>query len=166
MGEMIDVVDVNDDVIGSATREDVYLKKLRHRIVHVLVFDNQENIALQLRSKKCSFCPHYWSSSAGGHVKSKESYEKAALRELEEEIGISEDLEFFSKDIYKKKNLPEKIIVVFKCVFSGMFNINKREVEKIKFFSVDEIKKMIKNKERFHPELLFLLKKYFNIVQD
>lgn len=40
-------------------------------------------------------------------------------------------------------------------------SIDSNEVEKIKWLSIKEIKMMLNNKEKFHPECEFLLKKCF-----
>ncbi|MCA9460196.1 MAG: NUDIX domain-containing protein, partial [Nanoarchaeota archaeon] len=82
--ELLDIVNRKDEVIGVASKEDVYKKSLTHRIVHILIFNDKNELALQLRSKKVSFCPSHWSTSVGGHVQSGESYEGAALREYQE----------------------------------------------------------------------------------
>lgn len=160
MPEFLDIVDANDQVIGKATRDDIYKKSLCHRIVHVLIFDEQGNLALQLRSKKVSFCPSHWSTTVGGHVQTGESYEEGALREFKEELGTTNPLEFFSKDWYEANGL-RKFLTTYKTVYSGPFNPNPDDVERVDFFSADEIKDMIDRGEKFHPELLFLLKKYF-----
>lgn len=39
----------------------------------------------------------------------------------------------------------------------------KKELLKVCFFSLEEIQKMVDKGEKFHPELLFLLKKHFGI---
>ncbi|RLE41746.1 hypothetical protein DRJ48_04965 [Candidatus Woesearchaeota archaeon] len=159
--EVLDVVDKDDNIIGKAPKKEVYRKLLRHRIVHVLIFDNKGRMALQLRSKRVSFCPGHWCTSVGGHVQSGESYEEAALREYQEELGTTSKLEFFSKDSYEVAGCPPKVLVTFKTQHDGPFFPNPDVVAKLEFFSIKEIEKMIKSGEKFHPELLFLLRKYF-----
>ena len=38
--EIIDVVDINDNIVGHSHRHDVHEKKLLHRSAHILVFNN------------------------------------------------------------------------------------------------------------------------------
>ena len=163
--EFMDFVNEKDEVVGKALQKDIYGKLLTHRIVHVLVFNDKNEMVLQLRSKNKNFTPGHWSTSAGGHVQSGETYEQAALRELEEELGIKTKLEFLSKDLYNDKSRPgmEKFLGVFRTTYQGRFKINPEEVERVEFFSLDKIQKMIDGGEKFHPELLFLLKKHFGI---
>ena len=86
--EYIDVVNMEDNVVSKADRREIYKKKLPHRIVHVLIFNEKNEMALQLRSQTVRFCPGYWSTAVGGHVQSGEGYKQAALREFEEDISI------------------------------------------------------------------------------
>jgi len=159
--EILDIVDLNDNVVGYATKEDVYNKLLCHRVVYILIFNEQGEMALQLRSLKVLFCPRHWSTAVGGHVQCGETFKEAAEREYLEELGVRSKIEFFSKDLYQVPNRPDKIITTFKTQFNGPFKTDSAEVERIDFFNWDKIKEMIKNGEKFHPELLFLLNKYF-----
>ncbi|MDO8741375.1 MAG: NUDIX domain-containing protein [Candidatus Woesearchaeota archaeon] len=161
--EFLDSVNENDEITGRASKKEIYEKQLLHRIVHVLVFNDKGEMALQLRSKCTSFCPLHWCTSAGGHAQSGESYEKAALRELKEEIGTMAKIDFAHKDLYTVTGNFRKFLATFRTVFNGSFKINPVEVEKVEFFSLDKIQKMIKDREKFHPELLFLLRKHFNM---
>jgi len=161
MPEILDIVDLNDRVISQATRDEVYAKSLHHRIVHILIFDEAGRMAMQKRSQTVSYCPGYWSTAVGGHVQSSENYEQAALREFAEELGTSCAIEFFSKDLYEAKGSPIKFVAAFKATYTGVFNPNPDDVETIDFFALQEIKAMIDRGEKFHPELLFLLNRYF-----
>src|SRR3989338_2368529 len=96
--ELMDFVNEKDEVIGKALQKDIYGKLLTHRIVHVLIFNDKGEMALQLRSKNKNFVPDHWSTSAGGHVQSGETYEQAALRECEEELGIKLKMQFLFKN--------------------------------------------------------------------
>ena len=88
-GEIFDVVDANDQVTGTATRAEVHAQNLLHRAVHVFVFNKRGDLLLQKRSRLKDSCPSLWDSSVAGHLDSGESYEAAAVRELEEEMGIA-----------------------------------------------------------------------------
>ena len=109
------------------------------------------------------FCPNGWTTSAGGHVSSGENYKQAALREYQEELGVSSPLELAYEDIYEDGCGLKKFLQIFKTIHNGPFQPDREKVHEIRFFTFDEIKKMIDVGEIFHPELLFLLKKYFNI---
>jgi len=159
--EFLDIVDENDVIIGKAEKDEIYRKQLRHRIVHVLVINNQGEIALQLRSNNVSFCPLYWCTSASGHVQSGEDYEQAALREYQEELGTTSELEWLGKELYQCDISPDKFLGIFTTKFTGQFKPDANVVKEITFCSIGRIKEMISNKEKIHPELLFILNKYY-----
>lgn len=162
--EFIDIVDGKDQVVGKATYADIYLRLLTHRIVHILIFNDRGEMAIQKRSKSKSFMPSAWSTAVGDHVRSGETYEQAALREFREELGMYLPLELLSKDPYEDRVYEKglkKFLTTFKCDYNGPFSLNHEEVESIDFFSLKEIKTMIKRGDKFHPELLFLLKVHY-----
>jgi isopentenyldiphosphate isomerase len=162
--EILDIVDLEDKVIGKASRDDIYKNLHTHRIVHVLLFDKKGRMALQLRSKKVSFCPNHWSTAVGGHVQTGETYETAAMREFEEELGTKTKIEFLFRDFFiNPNNQSKKFLETFKAIYEGPFNPNLDDIEKVQFFSIKEIQEMINKGEKFHPELLFLLKKNYGI---
>jgi 16S rRNA (adenine1518-N6/adenine1519-N6)-dimethyltransferase len=86
--EVFDVVDENDEVIEQRTRGDVHRLGLRHRAVHVLMFNRHGDLFLQQRSHLKDVSPMAWDSSAAGHLDSGESYAEAAVREIREELGV------------------------------------------------------------------------------
>lgn len=86
--ELLDVVDVNDQVIGVKTRGEIHARGLMHRAVHILVFNSRGQLFLQKRSLSKDEQPGMWDSSAAGHVDSGEGYLQCAERELDEELGI------------------------------------------------------------------------------
>ena len=87
--EIFDVVNERDEVVGQNTRREVHRLGLKHRAVHVLVFNSRGETFLQKRSMNKDREPGKWDSSASGHVDSGEDYDACAVRELREEIGLS-----------------------------------------------------------------------------
>ena len=85
--ELFEIVDDQDDVVGQALRSEVHRLGLKHRAVHVLVFNQCGEVFLQRRSMTKDCHPGVWDSSASGHLMVGETYDHAALRELEEELG-------------------------------------------------------------------------------
>jgi isopentenyl-diphosphate delta-isomerase type 1 len=86
--EWFDVVNERDEVVGRATRREVHATGLWHRAVHVLVFDQEGRVFLQKRSMLKDLSPGLWDSSCSGHLDAGEDYDRAAVRELAEEIGV------------------------------------------------------------------------------
>lgn len=163
MREFLNIVNQQNKIIGKALKTEIYQRLLTHRIAHLLIFNDQGKMALQLRSRHKSFCPLHWGTAAGGHVRVGETYKQAILRECEEELGYKTKVEFMAKDLYDDGSGLKKFLATFRAIANGPFNINSAEVDKVDFFDLDQMRQMIKKGERFHPELLFLLRKHFDI---
>ena len=95
--ELFLVVDDNDTILGTERRAVVHARGLRHRSVHVLVFNPAGELLIQLRSAAKDSYPLHWDNSVGGHVGPGETYEQAAARELAEELGLRGPLRFLRK---------------------------------------------------------------------
>lgn len=87
--EMLDVVDEHDRVIGTAPRGEVYARGLRHRCVFVFVRDGQGRVFVHRRTPDKLVFPSLYDMFVGGVVGAGEAYDDAALREAEEELGVS-----------------------------------------------------------------------------
>ena len=87
--EFFDVVNERDEPVSRALRREVHARALRHRAVHVLVFDQRGQVFLQKRSMKKDLSPGLWDSSCSGHLDAGEGYDAAAVRELGEELGLT-----------------------------------------------------------------------------
>src|SRR5258708_25071344 len=86
--EIFDVVNDRDEVIGQACRAEVHRTGLKHRAVHLLIFNARGEIFLQKRSLKKDNFPGVWDSSSSGHLDQGEAYDACVLREVWEELGI------------------------------------------------------------------------------
>src|SRR5215204_2411337 len=89
--EIFDVVNELDEVIGKELRREVHRRGLKHRAIHVLVFNSSGEVFLQKRSMTKDTFPGAWDSSASGHLDCGEDYDACAIREAREEIGLRLD---------------------------------------------------------------------------
>lgn len=86
--ELLDVVDEHDEVVGRVRRGEVYARGLRHRCVFVLVRDAEGRVFVHRRTAAKLVFPSMYDMFVGGVVGAGESYDAAALREAEEELGV------------------------------------------------------------------------------
>ncbi|MFE2295859.1 NUDIX domain-containing protein [Streptomyces sp. NPDC059452] len=87
--EILDIVDENDEVIGQAPRGEATARGLRHRCVFIEARDAEGRVFVHRRTATKLVFPSYYDMFVGGVVGAGESYDEAALREAEEELGVS-----------------------------------------------------------------------------
>ncbi|MDI3418924.1 NUDIX hydrolase [Streptomyces luteolus] len=87
--EILDIVDEQDRVVGTAPRGEAYAKGLRHRCVFILARDAKDRVFVHRRTPTKLVFPSMYDMFVGGVVGAGEAYDTAALREAEEELGVS-----------------------------------------------------------------------------
>ena len=132
--ESFPVVDKNDRWLRDAPRTEVHGNKLRHRAVHILIFNANGDVFLQKRSRWKDRHPLLWDSSAAGHVSAGEEYDAAALRELDEELGISTELKRITK-LPASEQTGQEFIWLYRGRHDGPFRLAPSEIEHGEFFS-------------------------------
>ncbi len=163
MVEVLDVVDVNDNVVGQATREECHKNMLRHRAVQIFVFDLDGKVFVQKRSKKKDAFPRMYEASCSGHVQSGEACRQAAVRELAEELGIThQEHELKEVFTFKLRAQPEHIIIAqyaLQCECVGA--LQKEEVESGRFMAWDEMLHQVEQRpKQFTPGCIAALERY------
>jgi 16S rRNA (adenine1518-N6/adenine1519-N6)-dimethyltransferase len=140
--EMFDVVNEGNEVTGQAPRGDVHAKNLRHRAVHVFVLNKHGELWLQLRSHLKDVHPLRWDSSAAGHLDAGESYAAAAVRELQEELGIEAATEHVG-DIPATERTGWEFVELHRARHNGPMNYAPDEIASGAFFRAEQIQDWI-----------------------
>ena len=159
--EIFDVVDDRDRIIGKQTRREVHRRGLKHRAVHVLVFNPRGEIFLQKRSFKKDTFPGAWDSSASGHLDSGETYDACAVREVREEIGL-----FLDKTPKRLFKIPacaqtgQEFVWVYRKESTGPFRLNLDELECGAFFKPDHVNRWMAERPRDFADAFRLIWKY------
>ncbi|NGO13608.1 NUDIX domain-containing protein [Streptomyces sp. HC44] len=87
--EILDIVDEHDRIVGQAPRGEAYARGLRHRCVFIQVRDASGRLFIHRRTPTKLVFPSLYDMFVGGVVGAGETYDDAALREAEEELGVS-----------------------------------------------------------------------------
>lgn len=132
--ERFPLVDKNDRISGYASRAEVHGNNLRHRAVHILIFNQIGDLYLQQRSRWKDRHPLKWDSSAAGHVTAGESYNETARRELKEELGVDVPLKRIFK-LAASARTDHEFICGYCGVVSEDLAPNKCEIESGVFFA-------------------------------
>lgn len=145
------VVDEEDKVIGSKDRDEVNQKDI-YRVSALWIRNSRGDSLLAQRALTKSHHPGKWGPAVAGTVEEGEDYGKNIYKEAEEEIGLTGEIfktgpkeresgvyDHFTQWYIVEIDKPEKEFVV-----------DKREVERIKWFSKQELREEIsKNPDKF-----------------
>lgn len=140
--ELFDEVDEHDRVIGPKPRGYIHVNNLRHRAVHIELFNSRGELYLQRRSPWKDLNPSKWDSSAAGHVDAGESYAQAASRELGEELGVHTTLARIGA-LPCSKETSWEFVEVFRGCHEGPFRLAGLEVETGGFFPLEQISRWL-----------------------
>ena len=98
--EFVDIVDESDSIIGTASWKEMNEKNLLHRTSNTIVLNSKGKLFVHQRAEHLKLYPGLWDVKFGGSVRSGESYEDAAKRELFEDIGLfDEDYFIYYEDV-------------------------------------------------------------------
>jgi 16S rRNA (adenine1518-N6/adenine1519-N6)-dimethyltransferase len=137
-GELLAVVDQNDQPLKPTDRATVHRENLLHRAVHILLVNHRGELLLQKRSYRKDRFPRRWDSSAAGHVDADESYQDCATRELQEEIGVVATLAKLGR-VPASEVTGHEFIEIFAGIHDGPFHWNQHEIETGGFFKLDMV---------------------------
>jgi 16S rRNA (adenine1518-N6/adenine1519-N6)-dimethyltransferase len=142
-GEIFDIVNDADEVIGQKTRHEAHSQNLQHRAVHVLIFNRRGELFLQRRSRWKDVAPLTWDSSAAGHVASGRDYDETAAREVTEELGVSTPLIFRGK-IRPSRATGNEFVAWYSGTHEGPFRLPPAEIECGEWFEQTLLERWIK----------------------
>lgn len=163
MSEAIIGVDESDNEVRAVSKVEAHHSSgILHRAFSVLLFDSNNRLLLQKRASHKVTFPNVWANSCCSHPLYSESerelgdalgVKRAAIRKLNQELGISEsqvpisDFSFMTKMVYSSRMNEEWIereidhILVIKADVD--VKINENEVSEIKWVSQEELEAML-----------------------
>lgn len=163
--EMLDVLNENGIPTGKiSSRKEVHQNGYWHRAIIVAIVNEDNKILIQKRSSKKEKFPGLWDLSVAGHVPFSQDSVSCAASEIMEEVGYMlkktvnvKDFRFmtsFRNQISLSDTFIENQFYDF-FVYNANINledleIQKDEVEEVRYATVFEIKTMIE-KGLFHP---------------
>ena len=141
--ELLDLVDADNTVIGTVARSRVHgAPALRHRAVHVLVYDDRGRLLLQKRAAGKEIQPGKWDTSVGGHLAAGESYPAAAVRETAEELGlvIDEDALVPVHGFVWRSPVETEHVTSYRIECGGPFRPHPEEIDELRFWSAEQLR--------------------------
>jgi 8-oxo-dGTP pyrophosphatase MutT (NUDIX family) len=153
--ELVDIVDDDDIVIDTVTRSEMRSRRLQHRSVGIAVVSSDGRLLIHRRSLAKDIWPGWWDIAAGGVVVAGETYEQAARRELEEELGVDGEMKLLGQSRYVDDDVAE-MCRGYRVVHDGPFAFNDGEVSEVRWVTFAELEAM-RTTHRFLPDSITLL---------
>jgi isopentenyldiphosphate isomerase len=142
--EVFPIVDAKGTVIGKATRGECHSGSLLlHPVVHLHVFNSQGAVYLQKRPEWKDIQPGKWDTAVGGHIDYGETPKEALMREVREELGITDFTpSFIGKYVFKSQRERE-LVYVHRTTYDGEIHPSTDELDGGRFWSIEEICEVI-----------------------
>lgn len=139
--ELFDLVNEKDEVIGTVWKSEAHGNiNLIHREVGICIFNSQGKVLIQQRAFTKKHEPGKWKITAG-HIAAGEDPKTGMQRELEEELGIKVEMEFFNKIFNRsEEHQQSRFLYSYFGKYDGnKFTLQKKEVEQVKWVKPDEV---------------------------
>lgn len=153
--EKITIVNENDEIIGYKERgtldkEDIY------RVTGLWITNSQGDILLAKRHHAKKHHPGKWGPAVAGTVEEGETYENNIIKETEEELGLKDMIPEAGPKIMNNDDYRHFTQWYFFRTDKNIndFKTQEDEVEEIKWFSEEELRKELENQpDKFLPRL-------------
>jgi len=163
--ELVEHIGPDGAVIGVVSRSQMRAEKLCHRAVFVAVISGDGCLLVHRRSAGKDIWPGWWDIAVGGVVAVGETYEDAARRELEEEIGIGAgNIEFLCDGEYR----DDSVHLVGRCFIvrsNGPFIYRDGEVEETRMVTPRQFA-LMRTEKQFLPDSLALILPHLSSFRD
>lgn len=145
---LIPLLNSNWEIIGFKEKIAVHQEGLLHLAFSVLIFNKEGEILLQKRASSKYHSPSLWTNTTCGHPFPEEDIKEAATRRLQEEMGISCNLDYqftFSyKAAFTNGLVENEVDHVFYGHYDGDVSLHPEEAEDYKWMTKENIKTDIK----------------------
>ena len=134
--EILDIYTANNHRVGAASRKAYIQLGLITHAVHLFIFNENDEVFLQMRAPDKDIYPNYYAPSVAGHVGLGETSETSAYREMREEIGLDTPLTFLgSFKCFQPENVVNQFYDFYIGVSSESITLDKHEASGGEFFS-------------------------------
>ena len=149
--ELLDVVDTSGNKTGKVLdRDTIHKNNILHYEVFCMILNDKKEVLLQKRSPNKKHNPNIYGITAG-HVPLEETFKKAMVRELKEELSLNikeDDLKEYAPSRIKIREKNSNVSFYYYIICNMKpedFIIQKEELSEVRWFKVEEIVDMIKN---------------------
>jgi isopentenyl-diphosphate delta-isomerase len=146
-GDLVVLVDENDNEIGLMEKLQAHTVPALHRAVSVFIFNSRKQMLLQRLNENKYHSAGLWTNTACTHPYHGESNSVAAARRLYQEMGLESDLKEVFQFIYQAEVGMGLTEYEYDHVFIGLSdelpNPNPDEVCEYEYIDLDDLKERL-----------------------
>ncbi|MDP7040502.1 MAG: isopentenyl-diphosphate Delta-isomerase [Myxococcota bacterium] len=159
--EPLILVNADDEVLGHQDKASCHDGQgILHRAFSVFIFNSAGEVLLQERSAQKRLWPNIWANTCCSHPREGEEVPNAALRRLNEELGIEADLEFLYKFEYQAsytdKGSEHELCWVLIGQSDSAPQTNANEIAQTRYIKPDDLDAALKEKPQAYSPWLHL----------
>lgn len=147
MENLIALVDLDDNITGFETKEEVHRRGLLHRAFSVFIVRGGEML-IQMRNPDKYHSGGLWSNACCSHQRQGEELAESVHRRMTEELGFDCRLEEIFDFIYRTQFREDLIEYEFDHVFAGSYagevRVNPEEASQIRWIAFEDLKKELR----------------------
>lgn len=171
--EHIDILNNDLTVLKTCLKSEAHKHGHLHASVHVWFYTGNGEILFQKRSKSKIAFPNLWDISVAGHISAGETAINSAIREVEEEIGLTITKKTLKKigsfketHQHRKDFIDNEIHLIYigrLPIPLNQLKIQEEELSAIKLIPIDTFKKELR-KTDFHKRYVPHSDEYYTFV--
>jgi isopentenyl-diphosphate delta-isomerase len=140
------LVDEHDRITGYDSKINTHAGAGKlHRAFSVFLFDGPDWVLLQQRAEAKPLWPGYWANSCCSHPRRGESTDAAAVRRLDDELGVSTELDkiytFRYRATYQDQGTEHELCSVYVGQYARHreLDVNREEISEWGWFSRQQV---------------------------
>jgi isopentenyldiphosphate isomerase len=162
--EILDLVNENDEVIGTMPRSEVHSQGLHnYRVINCFIKNSEGKLWTPRRQPTKRLFPNGLDFSCGGHVSSGETYLDAFAKEMSEELNID-----ITKVTYKElgfcsplKDGVSSFMRVYEITSDTVPDYNPEDFSSYEWLYPEEVLQKIEQGEKTKGDLSKLIRKFY-----
>jgi isopentenyl-diphosphate delta-isomerase len=155
--DLLILVDEQDNVVGHLDKRSCHDGEgVLHRAFSIFIVNGRGELLLQQRSPEKRLWPGFWSNSCCSHPRHGEQLDDAVNRRLEEELGLTAELEhlytFNYHAMFKEVGSEREVCSVYLGRSDGPVQANRREISSWRWVSSEALDREIAERpQEFTP---------------
>ena len=170
MNQDVILVNLHDEPVGTATKEEAHRRGDLHRAFSVFLY-HEDRLLIQQRAFHKYHSGGLWANTCCSHPRPGEELEEAVRRRLKEEAGIECEVKEIFSFVYKHQFAEDLYEHEYDHVFLGEYCgeplPNPEEIEAFRWISFGDLRReLAEEPEKFAPWFVIVAPRVLRVIRD